>query len=265
VTFTVASYNVLATAYIRRRYYPRTPAALLDPGQRIPALAERIEGLGADLLCLQEVDEATFAALAPRLAALGYEGHRAEKGGNRPDGCASFLKTSRFVLRDVRRLAYADADAGAAPSGHVALLVVAEHEGRRLGLANTHLKWDAPETAPARQWGLRQVRELSAALAAQAPPCEASILCGDLNATPDSAVLAALREAGFADPHDAAAFTCNSNGVAKKIDYVLHTRGLIASPMPLPPIDDLTPLPSTTQPSDHLALLARFDWAGFPP
>lgn len=48
--FTVATYNVLATAYIRPEWYPFSPKALLDPFHRIPALVEHLVRLRADIL-----------------------------------------------------------------------------------------------------------------------------------------------------------------------------------------------------------------------
>jgi hypothetical protein len=40
---------------------------------------------------------------------------------------------------------------------------------------------------------------------------------------------------------------------------VFHTAGLRAEPAKLMEIDDLTPLPSAGEPSDHLALVAAFE------
>ena len=63
MTFTAVSYNVLAAAYIQRAWYRRTPALVLDPTWRVPALVQYISLLNADLICLQEVEPVTFVAL----------------------------------------------------------------------------------------------------------------------------------------------------------------------------------------------------------
>ena len=52
-----------------------------------------------------------------------------------------------------------------------------------------------------------------------------------------------------------------ANGRAKLIDYVFHTAGLRARALDPPAVTDDTKLPSPDQPSDHLALVAEFDWA----
>jgi endonuclease/exonuclease/phosphatase family metal-dependent hydrolase len=76
-----------------------------------------------------------------------------------------------------------------------------QHAHRTLGIANTHLKWDSPGTPPAEQYGYRQVRQLLDACDACAPAETAWIVCGDLNATPESDVVATLHRAGFAFTH----------------------------------------------------------------
>lgn len=246
--FRAASYNVLASAYIKPAFYPRVEPAFLDPAWRIPALVRHVAGLEADLIGLQEVDAPTYAAMEAALAPLGFVGHYARKTGRKPDGCASFYRRELLALSRLERFAYPDG------SGHIALLAELELGGRKLGLANTHLKW----TPPGADHDARQMRELLALLATRDGDW---IVCGDFNAKPGSDVLRLLREAGYRPSHgEPTAFTCNPNGEAKMIDYLCHTVALKASPHPLPTIDDHTPLPSREQPSDHLAVVATFDW-----
>ena len=53
---------------------------------------------------------------------------------------------------------------------------------------------------------------------------------------------------------------CNANARANMIDYVFYSGVFRARPVAVPVIDAQTPLPSYDQPSDHLALMAYFDW-----
>jgi endonuclease/exonuclease/phosphatase (EEP) superfamily protein YafD len=71
-----------------------------------------------------------------------------------------------------------------------------------------------------------------------------------------------MTAAGYAFAHMGRAHTRSAvaNGRAKLIDYVFHTAGLRACPLDPPSITDDTRLPSLDQPSDHLPLLAEFDW-----
>lgn len=263
MALTVASYNVLADSYINPAWYPGTDARFLDPARRHPALVDRIARLAADIVCLQEVESDVFWLIEERLTAAGYEGKYAGKGGGKPDGCATFLKVDAVALRTVRTLSYADGSGTQPASGHIALITVVEREGCQVGIANTHLKWDPPGTPPAKQVGLRQIRELLDARAGLAPGCSSWIICGDLNVTPDSAVVQLLQKTGFRDAYAAQprAFTCNANRNARRIDFLFHSSDLVAELADLPMIDNDTPLPTAEQPSDHLAISARFHWA----
>src|SRR6266567_3346963 len=131
MTFTMATWNVLATAYIRREYYPKTPPEVLDPVRRAPALASFAKSLGVDILCMQEVEREVFAGLEAGLGDVCYDGKYALKGGNRPDGCATFFRLERFNLVTAQRFAYLDGDGGGRESGHIAQLLIVKDGDRR--------------------------------------------------------------------------------------------------------------------------------------
>ena len=261
-SFSIASYNVLASSYIKAEWYPRTPPAVLDAGRRIPALVKHICSFETDVICLQEIDRLTFAALEASLSSRGYAAHYAAKARGQPDGCAVFFREATLALRTVEVVRYRDGDNAGESTGHIALVVILQHAGRLLGIANTHLKWDPPTLAHDRHRGLRQIRQLLAEREAIFPRCDGWIICGDLNATPSSPIVAALQEArlSYAHASDHMARTCNSNSKAKLIDYLFHTPELNATPIGSPRLDDETPLPSYTEPSDHLAIMSRFHW-----
>jgi mRNA deadenylase 3'-5' endonuclease subunit Ccr4 len=260
--FSLTTYNVLAQAYITPTRYPRTPAPVLTSAWRCPALVRHIVALGTDVVCLQEVEDETFAAVRQVLQSLGYTGHFAKKGGGKPDGCATFVRQNTLTWGTVHQLMYSDGTDTERDSGHLALVVVCAYQGRPLGLVNTHLRWDPPGTSPERQRGSRQIRLLLQERDRLAPGCEAWIICGDLNVTPESHVVAVLRAEGFDYPHRtlAGTYTCNANARATMLDYVFYNEAFRVQPVAVPGIDDQTPLPSYDQPSDHLALTAHCDW-----
>jgi mRNA deadenylase 3'-5' endonuclease subunit Ccr4 len=262
--FTVATYNVLATAYLGRGDYSAVPPALLDPRWRIPALVRHVAALNADVVCLQEVESPAFASLQEGLSALGYDGLYELKAA-KPDGCATFFRTARFDQRKAVRLEYRDDEKGPGDhSGFVALMTALTHDGRTLGVANTHLRWDRPGTAKAQQVGHRQAVELIAACRAFEPACDGWVVCGDFNRGPNSEVVTTFRAAGFDFAHAAmpSARSAVANRHASLIDHLFHTASLAASPIAPPAVSDETALPSAEQPSDHLPLLASFAWAG---
>ena len=261
--FTVATYNLLASAYINRAWYPRTPALVLNPAWRIPALAQYVSALDADLLCLQEVEPDVFATLRTSLAGSGYGVHYARKSAGRPDGVAIFYRKEKFEPVNATRLNYVDAQGAEADSGYVALIALFRAADRILGVIDTHLSWDPPGTALELQRGYRQARQLLTEYEKSVGgPADAWILAGDLNATPDSALIGMIRQTDFDYSHNglADAASCNVNGEARMIDYIFHSSALRSDPVEIIPVDNRAVLPSAEQPSDHVAIRARIVW-----
>ena len=262
MSFSVATYNLLASAYVNRAWYRRSPAMVLNPAWRVPVLAQYISLLKADLLCLQEVEPDVLATLRTTLAGSGYGVHYARKSARRPDGVAIFYRPGKFEPVKTTRLDYADAQAGEADSGYIALIALFRAAGRLLGVINTHLLWEPPGTALELQRSYRQARQLLTEYQRTAGEADAWILAGDFNVTPDSALIARIRQAGFEYSHYglAGAASCNVNGEARMIDYIFHSSALRCEPVEIIPVDNRTILPSADQPSDHVAISARMDW-----
>ena len=70
MSFSVASYNTRATAYIQLVQDRRMPARVLSSDWRILVLAARVANLDRDIFCLQKVERQTLAVLRSRLATL---------------------------------------------------------------------------------------------------------------------------------------------------------------------------------------------------
>ena len=260
MSFSVASYNVLANAYVQSGYgfYRDTPKMVLDPLWRVPAVVHQVIGIGTDVLCLQEVELEMLAALETRLSSLGYETQYARKLASQPDGCATFYRQPMFELIATRVLEYADGAQSQANSGHIALIVLLRTAGRVIGIANTHLTWDPPGTPASEKAGNRQILQLLNEC--QTMACDGWLICGDLNATPDSEIVAALERAGFHYAHAGLerTYTCKVNAEIKMIDYLFYSPEFRAEPQNVVHISDRTILPSAAQPSDHLPIIARF-------
>ena len=277
----VVSWNVLAQGYVRRAYYPHTPDSALEPARRRAAVIARLvdHARDADVVCLQEIERAPFEAAAHALA--GFVGRLVLKTG-RSEGCAIFARES--LAPAWRELVYADR------SGHVA--IGASLAGGAVSIASTHLKWSPPDTPltppplePSRhEWMHGPVSAAAARLppggepgslrvtAASGPhhghvelvelldawvtPGSSWVLTGDFNLEPGDDALRVASARGLRDAYDgsAAAPTCNSNGKAKRIDFVWTTADLAAAPAAVRAIADDTPLPSDDEPSDHLAI-----------
>jgi mRNA deadenylase 3'-5' endonuclease subunit Ccr4 len=258
----VASYNVLASAYVQRAWYRRTPALVLDPAWRVPALVQHISKLGADIFCLQEIEPETFVALRTFLGERGYGAQYARKFGGRPDGCAILYRREAFELIGVRSFRYADAGGSAPDTGHIAMVALLQSGGGVLGVINTHLAWDPPDSARSAQHGLRQAHQLVAEYENSAAQARGWIVTGDFNATPGSEIVTAMEQASFQYAHRGLpeVFTCNIGASARLIDYLFYSSEFHADPVVPPTIDDFTILPSAEQPSDHVAIMAKFGW-----
>ena len=137
---TVLSWNILADSYIRPELFPYTPPVLLEPPVRGPAiLARLLTHATNDVLCLQEIEPAMFAAASARLD--GFEGRFLEKRG-KPDGCAIFVRRAHGVIA-FHELVYTDG------TGHGAVAAVVDG----VGIATTHLKWQPSDVEPEKRLG----------------------------------------------------------------------------------------------------------------
>ncbi len=258
----LCSYNILADVYIKAEWYPRVDLALLGRERRRAAVLERVAGLGADLLCLQEVERDAFTDLQRRLGALGYEGHYARKGRGKAEGCAAFARGPAISVRSAEVVRYADGEKGK-DTGCVAQLLDLQvgPAGPALLVANTHLRWDPPGTAPAQRVGRRQllqlVDEIVRRAEAEAGPREL-VACGDFNMQPDDEALGLLSAAGLRSAWDDRPLpTCYANGRAQCVDHVYISASLHAEVLPMTALDEGTPLPTLAEPSDHLPLRVR--------
>jgi len=243
----VVSWNVLADAYLKDEYFPHTPPDVLERGPRRKAVADRVEKIQAskvDVLCLQEVDVALFAVLDERLRSEATGRHYKKRG--KGEGLAIFVRHALTTEPKWKEHAFTDM------SGHVALGVTIAD----LTVVTTHLKWEPDGTLADAHRGRAQLAELI-----DTWPSGTRVVCGDLNALPGSDVLALAKERGLRDAYASLddACTCNANGKRKRIDFVLHTADFAATPAPLPAVADDTPLPSETEPSDHLPIEVRLD------
>ena len=247
----VATYNVLADAYIKPEYSPRVAPEDFLPENRHPRLDARVEAFGTDVICAQEVDYATFKRLDDRLRQRGYRGRWAHRGGGKPDGCATFVRAP-WTLKASMVLDYDDGPRK--PSNRVALIAIVARGPHLCAVGNTHFEWQPPDAPEDGQHGLYQARQLLTHLRGQG----SAIVCGDFNAAHGSLLLKSFEACGFSDAHDPSAATFIADGRPVKIDFLMHSSDLIAADAPPPPLAAGAALPSPTEPSDHLPLSAEF-------
>ncbi|CAF4552722.1 unnamed protein product, partial [Rotaria sp. Silwood2] len=103
-TFTVLSYNCLASHLATSSWFPRTDPKYLEFSYRSKALEQQFRQLNADIACLQEINVNDFHTwLVPFMLSLGYaQGLLAKDRESALMGVATFFKNDKFSLIEHR-------------------------------------------------------------------------------------------------------------------------------------------------------------------
>uniref|UniRef100_A0A6G1SJV1 Protein angel 2 n=1 Tax=Aceria tosichella TaxID=561515 RepID=A0A6G1SJV1_9ACAR len=219
--FTLVSYNILSQSLLNDHNYLYNncnPHDLEWPRRGHRILKELINNR-ADIICLQEVESDHLQSLyRPKLARYGYECLYKKKTGYKLDGCAIFYKSKLFHLSNSKGVEFNRTDVAYLLNrdnvGLIAVLkprIPTRSESSHLVIANTHLIFN-PRRCDVR---LAQLKYFLSELEAISrnfcdsnktttnsatnnstsidnmgqPSYHPTILCGDLNSTPDSEVI----------------------------------------------------------------------------
>lgn len=257
--FDLVSYNVLADSYIKTEWYPHADKALLQNDARREFLLETIKAQNADVYCLQEVELDFVVYLDEQLSAEGYQSFYSPKDHDKPDGCATLIRTESFEFIAQQRWFYEDArDSEGENSGHVALILHVLFKKRPVTIINTHLKWSGSSDDLMDQWAYRELKHLLSNHREWRRKNESRIIVGDFNLEPQSEVLQLLYDAGFHDAHAGSEqATCFANGAPKRIDYIFHDKDFESEGEAPREISADASLPSRDCPSDHCPVKAK--------
>eukprot|EP00058_Branchiostoma_floridae_P025196 XP_002610686.1 hypothetical protein BRAFLDRAFT_117919 [Branchiostoma floridae] len=198
------SYNVLAQELLMANWYLYLDCADqegLTWDVRKEKLLQQFQHYNVDVLCLQEVQESHYHDFfLPELQKLGYEGLYKKRTGDKPDGCATFYRTSKFSLVKHRLVEYFRPGTDVLDRDNVAIVVLLKPKTgskqkmhANLCIANTHLLFN-------KRRGDVKLSQLGVLLAeidqlAFDPKvrywdakvrCHPVVLCGDLNSAPFS-------------------------------------------------------------------------------
>lgn len=242
------SWNVLADAYATADRYPWSGDALRWP-ERSARLLERLRASPvADVIALQEVQFDHVGALAGALQ-TDWDALFFRRSRGKVDGCALMFRRASLTL-----LEHVDVDLDDGERGNVGLAAALQFRpGGCVAIGTGHTFWDPRFEAVK----LRQVQRLHAAVTALAwrHACAHSVIAGDLNSLPDSAVVrwlatdGGMRRAPIDEP---TTITAAFNGT---IDHVFFAglrlaRAELLSGAHAPP----RPMPNDDEPSDHVPL-----------
>lgn len=231
----IATFNVLADAYLGYGDYSHVDPNLLKPGARKEGIIESIDSLDADIVGLQEAD-------MPLVDALNQTGNWqtfwSPKELGKPDGCLTLVKPDVAVDR-FEPHPYSDG------SGHIMQIL---HIGR-IAFINTHIKWAPADSAD--HIGVGQMSELLELINME----KSAVILADSNDAPGGPVRTLAENAGFMDMSGDMP-TALVNGQPMALD-LLAVRG-IASTRIKKNYSVLT-IPNKNLPSDHIPLVAELE------
>jgi nocturnin len=211
-----------------------------------------------DILCLEECDHFEDWFL-PHLSAAGYDGEFVAKTNETKDGCAVFVRQSRFRIIDCSKFYY---EPGQQSQCALILELNDVQLNRNFVLTCTHWK-SKPPHAELRE---RHAKLLTARLITARMKEDGSlmplILCGDLNCEDDEksvqSLLAPPLNLHFSHTLPYSTWKERSSGVVcHLIDYVLVSDDFhCLQYLDIPAEGEVRPgfLPSRSYPSDHISL-----------
>ncbi|KAF3449236.1 hypothetical protein FNV43_RR09964 [Rhamnella rubrinervis] len=99
--FCLVSYNILAQVYVKSSMFPHSPPPCLKWKARSQAILTILKNLGADFLCLQEVDEYD-GFYKVNMENNGYSSIYIQRSGQKRDGCGIFFKhdSAELILQE---------------------------------------------------------------------------------------------------------------------------------------------------------------------
>lgn len=192
VEFRVVSYNVLAQTYaqtLARALY-RVGSHRLEWASRSRALSEELNVLNPDVLCVQEVEEASWKTLGKELSTRGLvRGAFTKREGSsmKRDGCAIFYRREIFDCEFKEDVSFAKYGLGE----NAACIMILKHRRRddfRIVVANAHLLFN-PKRGDVKVGQLRVLLDMVAKIKAgihERGITSHCIVCGDFNFSPES-------------------------------------------------------------------------------
>jgi mRNA deadenylase 3'-5' endonuclease subunit Ccr4 len=297
-TFTLMQFNVLADGLCGRMSFPHGGFTQLLPEEadwknRKNRLLEEIATHAPDILTLQEVDHFDDW-FVPQLARMGYVGLYMPKSSSpclhyseRPDGCALFYKSSRFLLlrhlegelKAANGTTLLHRDDRPCHHGYILAHLKACRSKKEVVVATSHFTASKPPLGEDTR--LEEAKSLSRAIRAFTNDEKAAVLIGiDMNAVPKqlgnlpAKVYPGFRRQGYKSAYgvDGAdteppytTWKLRGDYEAKMtIDYILY-KNLPAplAKLSIPLEHEIAPqrLPGAKYPSDHFAIMAEFGFS----
>ncbi|KAJ8737285.1 hypothetical protein PYW07_000556 [Mythimna separata] len=200
VKFKVLSYNLLAQYLLEGHPYLYTDCSPRDLRwkSRAARLFDEITSLEPDILCFQEVQATHLDSFFSKFEQIGYAKIFKKKTGHRQDGCAVYFKTAMFELKGSVDVEFNQPELPILNRDNIGLMVkLAPHAlpSSPVVVATTHLLYNPNRTdvrLAQMQVFLAEIDRFAYFDNGRESGHLPIILTGDLNSTPDSAVVKLL-------------------------------------------------------------------------
>ncbi|KAF9372015.1 Protein angel 1 [Podila verticillata] len=195
--FTLMTYNLLSKTLCQshKELYSNCHPKALSWDKRSKALFKEIKPLDLDIYCFQELDQDDYVDLfEPKFRSWGYTGFYQRRTGDRNDGCALFYRSQKVKAVLIRGVEYNwNTFIGRDNVGIVAILEVTQGRSRKkFCVATTHILFN-PRRGMTKIAQLKMLLEAARLLIEEQEEDIPLVLCGDMNAAPESFVLQYLK------------------------------------------------------------------------
>lgn len=229
----LASFNVLADAYIGYGDYSHVDPDLTKAGARQEHLVATINSLGADIVGLQEADRVLLERFETD---NNWQTLYQQKTNNKPDGCLTLVRHT-LEIEDYKPYEYHDT------TPHVFQVL----RIGQLAIANTHIKWAPKDSHP--HIGVTQTQELLSIITGDYP----AVILADCNDRPGGPVRKLVQDAGFTNVcGDTPTAIVNQELVA--LDLLAIRNVQTAEYVPYPA--NIAAIPNPSCASDHVPIVA---------
>jgi mRNA deadenylase 3'-5' endonuclease subunit Ccr4 len=246
-SFRLVTYNILNEDYLWDGTYDFVSDDILSWQNRRIKIVERIKKLDPDVICLQELNTASFEYFKEVFE--DFESLFAKKGSSSLSGVGTFCKKN--VFKEIHHkvvLCDGTSNCGHLPIQPAIFTNLLLENDKSVTLVNTKIKW-SQKTNPGDpisnhvQFILKSI------------PKTLTIVAGDFNMKPDHPLMEEFYSAGLQDGlfHENA-YSCYANKSFQKIDYILSTNDLKSVLLENFPLTSAQPIPNENEPSDHLPI-----------
>jgi len=265
----ILQWNTLASSLCGALAFPNSDARILPFSERKPKLIELLKHANADIICLEELVE--FDEILHGINDSGaFDGRWMKKtSSDSLDGAALIWNKKRWQLTELHEHSFGVA------RGQVALIgcfQAVEHQHQNIVVAVTHLKAKRGFDGVRREQGESLINRLQ-----QLHPHRPTFVAGDFNDEPNSPVYNAFLAANFQSayrhyhgpqmlPEPISTYKKRDEENYRCIDYIWYRGGggggaiAVTALLEIPAKSAMPDrLPAVYYPSDHLAIMARFE------